>query len=180
MEDDNVLPHVPEVAHGLTLGEVNYHVDHNHGHIKELSCPEIPSDPSFWKESEVEKTNRYLDDPEGERVQQLKDEEYLKEVCYLVKWHEPDVDAESVLVGCIWGLSESASGDIDGEDLPMMPPARNTFCSTCCAVSFWYRRPDSWRIQGVLTQAITIVVSSGPHGASFRILDDILMRKKIS
>lgn len=49
MEDDNVLPHIPEVAHGLTLGEINYHVDHNHGHIKELSCPEVASDPSFWE-----------------------------------------------------------------------------------------------------------------------------------
>lgn len=34
--------------------------------------------------------------------------------------------------------------------------------------------------KGILTHAITIVVSSAPHGANFRILDKILMKKKIS
>lgn len=35
-------------------------------------------------------------------------------------------------------------------------------------------------VKGVLTQAITMVVSSAPHGANFRILDNILMKKKMS
>ena len=62
--------------------------------------------------------------------------------------------------------------------LPMMPPARNIFCSICCVISLCYNS-TSWN-RCILTKAITMVVSSGPHGASFRILDVILMKKKTS
>lgn len=35
----NVLPHVPEIAHRLTLREVNYHKNAHHRHIKNLGSP---------------------------------------------------------------------------------------------------------------------------------------------
>ena len=44
-----LLPHIPEIAHGLTLRKVNYHEDHDQGYIENLGCPEVAPDPSFRK-----------------------------------------------------------------------------------------------------------------------------------
>lgn len=104
------VPVLPEETYGLALEEVGDNEAPNHEEVESLGGPYGAAELWVREEPQVKEQDGRLDQPEGQRVEDLEDEEDLEELCDAPRLEGPDVPAETV------ALFEDTPGEPTGSE----------------------------------------------------------------
>lgn len=90
------VPLAPEKAYGPALQEVGDDEAPDHEQVEGLRGPHGAAELWVGEEPQVQEQDGSLDQPEGQRVEHLEDEEDLEELCDPPGLESPDVPAQAV------------------------------------------------------------------------------------